>query len=605
MAAPAVPPATVGGRGRWRDWWPLALVLLALAFAAVLVPTLTPVATTDDWGYTRSAQILVAEGRLVIFPVVAATAIVPVVWSALFGWVFEPTLGVFRLATVVMVGIGTLGVYGLSRELGLDRGRSALGAAATLFNPLSFVLAFTSMTDPYFVACLVLATWGYVRGLQPARPGPGWVIVGSALAGLALLCRQQGVLIPVAVVAWLLLSRRLRVDRASVALVLQVVALPILTGLGYVAWLRFGNDVPAVQTSFLQEMLDEGWAGTWWLAQRLSVVILAYLGFFALPVAVAALGAGGDLWRGMRRRGWVLALIWAAVLLVGVIGLWQAGARMPYIGQFFGAGGLGPPDVRGSRPRLLTADLRAGLTIICVAASLVLALLAGRAIGRRPVAGERLPATGRAGAGLVLSVALWQVIGVFPPSYHYIGWTAGSLDRYLLPLIPLTIVLALWALPARRWLAGAWVVVAFSAVFAIAGTRDYLVYLRGVWSVASTAVAAGVPLDQLDAGAAWDGYYLYEYSLAHLDRGRTRGGPWWVYFYGRATDSSYIVTGKPDPGYVTVWEHDYPSLLLGRSVPLYLQRRPSRSWPPTGQGSLLQWQPVRVAAPELVLPLPD
>jgi hypothetical protein len=573
--------------------WPVLLVLAALAITAVIVPTLLPVATTDDWGYARSAQILVQEGRLVIFPVVAATAIFQVLWGALFGWLFEPALGIFRLSTVVMVALGGVGLYGLCRELGIDRGRSALGMAAYLFNPLLFVLAFTFMTDPFFVSLLIIATWWYARGLRPEAPSSGWIIAGSGVAGLALLTRQQGVLIPLAVITFLLVTRRLRLDGASVRRVLEVVALPVLMLAGYLLWLRFGNDVPDVQTSFLREVIAEGWAGTWWLVQRLSVVELAYLGLFALPIVAAALGAGRGLMTGISRRGWLLAASWAVVLLVGAGGLWLRGMKMPYIGQFFGAGGLGPPDVLGSRPRLFDGDARTVLTVICVLASLALAIIATRGISNRA-------APESATAGLVLSIGLWQAIGTLPPSYHYIGWTAGSLDRYLLPLIPLTICLALWALRDRRmFLPAGWILVAVFAIFATAGTRDYLTYMRTVWSLATDAVAAGVPYDQLDAGAAWDGYHLYEFT-EDFERSRSpRGSPWWVYFYGRPTDSSYVVSGTPRRGYVRVWRRTYTPWLGREPDDLYLLRHPLRTWPPNGRGSILRSVPMRPPAPEL------
>ena len=60
--------------------WALLAVYVAFALAAVVVPTLAPVATTDDWAYARSAQILLDEARL-IFPVVAATAVFQIAWG--------------------------------------------------------------------------------------------------------------------------------------------------------------------------------------------------------------------------------------------------------------------------------------------------------------------------------------------------------------------------------------------------------------------------------------------------------------------------------------------------------------------------------------------
>jgi 4-amino-4-deoxy-L-arabinose transferase-like glycosyltransferase len=620
--------------------WALLAVFVAFAAAAVIVPTFAQVATTDDWAYARSSQILLGEGRLTIFPVVAATAVFQVAWGALFGLLFGPTFGAFRLSTVVITALGGLALYGLCRELGVSRPRGALGVAAYLFNPLVFVLAFTFMTDAHFAALLVIATWLFAKAIsvgpdsspaqsltptprpahwargffawrrpnseQPltaAHPLPAhweragvresvegsdarFLLAGSAVSALAFLTRQQGALIVPAIIIFLLVARRLRFDRASVLLLLQLVALPLLAFGAYYAWLRYGNAVPQVQTSFFREMVQEGWSGTWWLLRRLTVVELMYFGLFALPVMVAALPAVRRLVAGVSPRGWIIFAVWQAILLVGVTALWVRNALMPYVAQFFGSGGLGAPDVLGSRPILINADLRGAFTVVCLGASLMLALVAARSI--QPSAA--LGATGatqasplqRERAGLVLCIGLGQVIGVLPPSYHYIGWAAGSLDRYLLPLAPLTIALALWGLQGVRMaLPLGWLVAIAIAIFSVAGTRDYLVFMGEVWAMGDRALAQGVPLERLDAGSGWDGYHLYEYGLQNHIRSRTpKGGPWWVYFYAPATDSAYVVAGKPLPGYDVVTRRPYSSWLLRPPASIYLLRRKGEPWPP-------------------------
>ena len=558
-----------------RCHWALLVVLAAFALAAVVVPTFAPVATTDDWAYARSAQILLAEGRLTVFPVVAATAVFQIVWGALFGALFGPTFGAFRLSTVVIVALGGVALYALCRELGVSRGRAGLGVATYLFNPLVFMLAFTFMTDAHFMALLVIATWLYARGITPDGIDDRFIVAGSGVTALTFLTRQQGALIVPAVLIFLVLARRLRFDRASLVLALEVIALPALTMAAYYAWLRYGNAVPAVQTSFFREAIHEGWSGTWLLIRRLTVVELMYLGLFTLPLMTAALLAVTRLIAAIPRRGWLLFAAWQAILLVGVTAFWVRGVRMPYIPQSFGAGGLGPPDVLGSRPVLLDGTMRSVLTVVCLVASLLLGLVAARATAI-PDSVQRLR------AGLVLSIGLWQVIGVLPPSYHYIGWAAGSLDRYLLPLVPLIIALALWGLQGVRIaLPLGWVVVVALALFSVAGTRDYLTFLRQVWALGDEAVAAGVPLDRLDAGSAWDGYHLYEYGLVHHSRSRTpKGGPWWVYFYAPATDSSYVVSSKPIPGFIFIRKTTVSSWLSQQPTTLYLLRRWGMSWPP-------------------------
>ena len=561
----------------------LLTVLTVFSLAAIVVPTLTEVATTDDWAYARSSQILVEEGRLVVFSVVAATAVFQIAWGALFGLLFGPELGVFRLSTVVMVAIGGLGLFGLCRTLGVDRGRGALGVASYLFNPLMFVLAFTFMTDAHFATLLVLATAGYAHGLGSERP-IGWALVaGSGAAACAFLTRQQGALIAPAVIGFLLVMGRLRFDRASMAMVGRVAGLPFLAIAGYGLWLRYWNDVPVVQSSFVRDALADGWSGTWWLLQRLTVIELVYFGFFLLPITAAVLPAIPKLWRGLPRRSWLAGALWAGLLVVGVVWFWRFGYRMPYASQFFGRGGLGAPDLLGSRPIVIERQWLDWLTIVCGASALVLSVVVARG-----VAAPRTPERTR--AGLVLVILLGQVVGVMPPSYHYIGRTAGTLDRYLLPLLPLAIALALWATkgvgirPALGWI----VVVGFAA-FSVAGTRDYLVFMREVWRMGHEANAAGAANVNLDAGSGWDGYYLYEQSVAAgLTRARSpNGSPWWVYFYAKATDSTYVVASKPLPERVVVWERPYSAWLSREPTRLYLLRQPNALWPPLPPPPLL------------------
>jgi hypothetical protein len=625
--------------GLLRRHWAVVAVLAAFGLAALIVPTLMPVAISDDWTYARSAQILLAQGRLTIFPVVVATAIFPIAWGALFGFLLGPTLGVFRLSTVVITALGGLALYGLCRELGVSRPRSALGMAAFLFNPLVFMLAYTFMTDPHFVALLVIATWCFARGLEtrsnsspsarsltPAlsqRTGRGcadvetssrmakllasaprpahwargrgegsrweragvrvyaeginanWMLAGSVVAALAFLARHQGVLIVVAVVSYLLLSRRLRRDRASILLLARVTAIPLLVIGGYLLWLQSAGSTGAMQTAFLGEVMARGRDGTWWLLRWLTVFEVVYVGFFALPLVVAALPFAGRLARRVGPQGWLFFAIWASIAVVGAGALLARGALMPYVPQFFGTTGLGPPDLLGERPILLGFGERLALTVVCLFATLVFALIAARAM-TAPASIER------SRAALAAMIGLWQALGIFPPSYHFLGWSAGSVDRYLEPLAPIVIALALWGLrDTPLSLTAGWVVAGLLALFSIAGTRDYLVYMGGVWTLAEQAVAAGVPINRLDGGASWDGYYLYEYSLTHpLPSPPPRGRPWWISLFAPATDAAYVVAGAPLAGEDVVMERSYTPWLDGRPTDLYLLHRPGEPWPP-------------------------
>jgi len=556
-----------------RSHWPIVAVLAFFTAAAFIVPTMAPIATTDDWGYSRSTEILYHSGELKVFPVVAATAIFHVVWAWLFALVFGMSLGIVRVSTLVVVALGGLALYGICRRLGAGHGLSALGAAAYLFNPLGFYLSYTFMTDPHLTALMLGAAYFYVRGLAPERE-VGWATVaGSTIAAAAFLTRQQGILIPVAVGAYLLVGRRLRFDVASVWRLARVGVVPLLAMIGYYIWLREVNDVPSVQTSFLNQVKHTGLSRSWFLVRRVTFYELVYMGLFTLPVVAAALPAGRRLARSLPSSGVLLLCAWEAIVVGGVAIYGITGRWMPYIPQFLGPGGPGTVDVRGSRPALVTTDFRIWATVICAGASVVLAVALAR--GCRQPAGKEC-----AGAGVIMAIAIGQVVGVIPPSFHYQSW-AGSLDRYLLPLLPLSIVLAVWAIrDVRIFQPLGWLIVGVFAVVSVAGARDYLVYMETVWSMARQATEEGVPIERLDAGSGWDGYHLYELSLAHPTPPRTKNGAWWTSFYAPITDSAYVVSGKPIPGYYVVRKRPYSYWLEDDEVFLYLLRRADVPWPP-------------------------
>jgi 4-amino-4-deoxy-L-arabinose transferase-like glycosyltransferase len=559
-----------------RQHWLLAAVLAAFAACAFIVPTMTPVATTDDWGYSQPVEILLDERRLVVYPVVAATAVFQIFWGALFAVWTDNRLGAVRVSTLVMACLGGLALYDICRQMLVPRSRAALGVAAYLFNPLSFILAYTFMTDPHFAALLTISTACFMRGLTGPTDRYGWMIAGSTVAAAALLVRQQGVLIPFGIALFLLLSGRLRWNRQSASRLAAVGLIPFIAGVVYATWLRWFNGVPDVQTSFAEGIIEAGWEGFSALARHLTFFELMYLGFFLLPVAAAAIVPAIFASGGFRRWWWTIPVAVTLVVVIGVTAFADTRRRMPYVPQFFGPSGLGPPDVRGSRPRIFDSSLFDPLTLVCAVSVIAASFLIVRAWQDHPRSHKERPL-------LIICAAVAQIAGIFPPSYHYLD-RGYSLDRYFLPLLPLGLALLLWA--ANDWsslfIPAGWLLVVTFAVFSVAATRDYLVFLDAVWRLANEAMTAGIPKDRIEAGAAWDGYHLYAYGLEHdITRARTRDGPWWVFFYGKATDSTYVVASEPIPGYSVAAIRSYSTWLENETHQIYLLRRSSSRWWPS------------------------
>jgi 4-amino-4-deoxy-L-arabinose transferase-like glycosyltransferase len=554
-----------------RSLWPLAGVVATYVLAAFLIPTLAPVAISDDWTYARSVEYLVNDGRFHILSVAAATQVFQLFWGALFAEVFGMTFGALRLSTVVLVFLSGLAFYGLCRELRVSRERSALGTAVYLFNPILFAISYSFMSDPHFLALLVIAGYGYVRGLRPGLDGERATLLGSMIAALACLQRPHGALIPLGVMTYLVLTRRLRFDRASVIPFLRVVAIPALTFIGYYAFISGG--LPHQQGYFLDEAKAAGFDETWLLVKRLTVIELVYVGLFVFPIIAAAVPALGGLLRLDRMRQWLVVLTWEAVLVGGLVWFGGEDRWMPYIGHFLGPAGPGSGDLRGARPPLAPHDVFVVATIVLAAASFLFALALARSMGRR--AGRD-----RSAAGMALALLAWQVIGAVPPSLLFRNWII-SLDRYILPVMPFAILLALWAVnDVRLSPPAAWAIVALTALFSVAGTRDALVFQDSVWTLAHQLNRQGVPNTSLDAGYSWDAYHLWEYGVANGIPEKQFTGSWWTDVYAPATDSTFTIAGAPLPGYVVLSEHPYSAWLQQQPVSLFvLQREPP---PPDG-----------------------
>ncbi len=549
---------------------PPLLVLLAYALTPLVVPLAAPVAVSDDWIWTRTVEALLETGRLVVLDVSAPTAFPQLLWGAAFAALPIGTFGALRLATLVATAIGGAALVGLCRALGLTPRRTALGLALVLFSPLWFSLAYSFMTDPYQVVFLLVALWGTARGIAEDPVDARWLAVGSVGTACAVLERYHGVLIPAAVLTALLATRRLRPDAAGLRVLAAALAAPALAGAVLVRhWAAAGSTTQAA--GFLSSVTEAGVDGGAVHVGRMLLIEAMYVSLFVLPVAVAAAPAAVASLRGLPRGRWAALAAGALALGLG-LGTFSRDRLMPYVPHFLGLEGPSAVDLRISREWLLERGGRVALTALCAAGVVVLLAL----LVRRSAPG---PGPRRRVAAVVAIFLGWQALGAILVSFGFRGWTyagasAPSLDRYLLPLLPLAVCLALWAVRDLRVPdAPAWALAGAIAVFSVVGTRDALVLDRALWAVADAAVAQGVPATSVDAGYAWDGYHLWRDTRDELVVVRTPDAPWWVAFAAPDTDSEYVVSLGVVDGYASVATREVDQWLPRERTTLHLQRR--------------------------------
>jgi hypothetical protein len=362
-----------------------------------------------------------------------------------------------------------------------------------------------------------------------------------------------------------------------------------LLGMGLVLWwITAVHGTTSVQADAMASIGEASLDEAWLLLRRVTYIQAAYLGLFTMPVVAAALPRLPGLLRGLPGRAALAVSAWGAVLGLGLWFFSRDGRLMPYVPHFFSRAGLGPNDLVIARQPIAGRGAFVALTAVCAVASLLLALLVARAL-TTDVDGGPVGRSGRPAAGLVFALAAWQAVGVLLPSFLFRDWVidglpAPSLDRYLLPLLPLVVVLAVWALhavrPLRASWAVAWILTGVVAAFSFAGTRDNLVFHQQIWALGAEANRLGVGMRQLDAGFSWDGYHLWELSYATGIEPQTPDAPWWVTGFAPATDSSYVVAAGVVDGFGVVLRREYDLWLARDPAELYLLRRPGVPGPP-------------------------
>src|SRR5262249_48761661 len=152
-----------------------------------------------------------------------------------------------------------------------------------LFNPISFALSFTFMTDVPFVAAQTGAMLFLMRGLRTGSRSAS--AVGWSLASVALLCRQNGLAIPIAYGSAYLVKNGCSWKRLALA-ALPLVAL-LCVQWAYQYWLAASGRTPLLFGQQLDLMLPT-------LAGPTSAVVIHvfelakfeffYLGLFLLPI---------------------------------------------------------------------------------------------------------------------------------------------------------------------------------------------------------------------------------------------------------------------------------------------------------------------------------
>ncbi|PZR97847.1 MAG: hypothetical protein DLM69_09285, partial [Candidatus Chloroheliales bacterium] len=479
------------------------IIILIYLLMVAIVPPQHEYPINDDWIYAQSARNLL-HGVFVIPGWSQASQLTHALWGAGFAALFGFSFTALTWSTIVLAAIGSLTFYALLRRLDVGAGAALLGALLLACNPILSHLNYSFMTETSFLTYTLLACYCYLRGLQDGRER--WLWLGGAMTAAALLDRQFGVMVALAALLYLLLKGRLTWRRAF-----AVVLLPALALAGLLLWQA--GQPPAeisVQTSAHVQEFFHNPLGVAWEHLSRALIIMPVLGLFA-PLA-------------LRWRSRIFAA-YAAMLTATIIGWYVYSGTVSFDysrSNIFDSGGFMPPVLHFFRVTM-AGPLWLWLFLSLVAALLTAGLLTAATEATIEWWQNPSPQGGSAdpspfGGGWVGERAK----ALEPVNFVYLAGllvglpslllTTNFMDRYLVPLIPFVILVALrrpqfkntiyptlairrqgaiYRAPTIRLIFYLSAII-FYLAFSLIAQRDYFAYAQARWDAGQWVISQGV-----------------------------------------------------------------------------------------------------------------
>jgi 4-amino-4-deoxy-L-arabinose transferase-like glycosyltransferase len=553
-------------RTEWR-----ALLILALWFVtvAMAIGVYRDVPVIDDWTYAWSVERLLDDGRIEVLDWSAVYPLGHSLWGAAWSLVLGFSFPTLRLSTLALSLLAACALYLILRELDARPRVALLGALTVAVNPVVLLLSSSFMTDVPFVASTLMALLCYTRAMRRGRIHLVWW--GGAWACMAFLDRQIAIVTPLAALPLLLPRPRSEPGRSAVLL-----ALGATWGAMLVCSLAMMSLVKP--TGEMIKLVDR-------LAYLLQVPLTTYLiynlyilctmAFYALP-ALLAMATVRRLWR--RPALFVVTLSLGAIVLgfTGEIPIPLRPSNTWSLVEVGGSRGL----INGPLPPLERTTIETVLRGAGLLAFGLALMSLTRADSHSPHAHRtaytpRLVFRRLLDAVNTISMTPRMPLVIYLIAYLLVAnvlWMYN--DRYLIVLLPVIVAMALGArqhgAEAPRL---AWIAIAIFATVAVVGTRDALRFNQGLRDTWQALVDSGVQASDIDAGYAWNGWWLYAHPENMAEGLTVRDVPW-ITSHRRPT---YILSKSALDGYdvvrEVVWTDDAPwpgpdrLLVLKRRVP--------------------------------------
>jgi hypothetical protein len=526
-----------------------------LYFVAVVVVFLVTVAfvgpwgdfpLNDDWAYAFATRTLIASGTWQPTRWPAMPQISNALWAAPICAASTCSFDDLRLTTLLATLVLFSATFFL---LNLSRRESAVPLAAMVlvaFNPIAYTLSFTFMTDILFSALITISALLFIISLK--RDSVLLVVLGTIVALAATLSRQLGLCVPLAyfVVRLMTDKSRQKLIPALVPLLLCIGSLVLLDG-----WLWMIDRTPAHSAEVgLVSTLTSPVSAVLRVWMNL-VTVLLYAGLFSLPLLLLTRPPAVTAVPSSLRRLPFFTAAGAVVLIILAMAVRRQ--MMPFGRNILIPQGVGPLTLLDTYilglPNVPSLPL-----VFWVVITLLSVWGAFELTQWVTIFAIRLLTTPRSrrleSADTSVLVAAVAILAYFTPLM-----LIPIYDRYIIPMLPLTLFFLANTAPARstgylRALGG--VLCLAMAVFAVLAAHDYMAWNRARWAaIADLQKVGSAGPANLDGGFEYNALYSYDPSYHQ----RNDKSWWWV------DDDTYQITFGPIDAMQIVGKYPYATLL--------------------------------------------
>jgi hypothetical protein len=540
----------------------LAIIILAYAAAVAVVGINGDFPLNDDWSYAATVRSLVFGHDWHPSGWTSATMLTQSLWAAPFCEIGHCSYVALRISSLVAASITLIVSIFLFLRATDSLTYLFIATAIVVFNPLSFPLQFTFMTEPVFAMLLIGAVLSFIKFIDEDKYW--YLTLGCVLAVAATLCRQLGLSIPLG----FLLAYGCYRKQTNWLRKMLTAMFPLIICAGALVifdiWMRHTGRTPALYNS-KTDLIAGAIKKPLYLLQRVTwntTVFMLYLGLITAPLTIGRnIPPLASLPARLKLLSFGLTALITAVFM-GVMVLRKT--MMPISGNIMTHSGFGPILLYGlntEAPPLLPSALLLALSVISLVGAAYLILIT-IAFLLELVANLQTNLTNP--DKIVGLFCLFVIAAYFAPISSITFY-----DRYVMPVIGVTCTFLLLNTSASRlasWATSIGTVICLAiSTFTVVETHDYLSWNRARWTALTNLETKDhLNAHEIDGGFEYNGARLYNPSYVVTPAKST----WWI------DKDTYQIAFGPIKGEQMLAKYAYETWLPPTEMYIYVLKKP-------------------------------